>query len=48
MVALACDADVLARSGRAWPSRELADVYGFTDLDGSLPKGPLHERPDSA
>ena len=24
---------------------ELADEYGFTDLDGRLPKGPMRERP---
>jgi len=44
VVALACDPEVLGRSGRAWASRDLADVYGFVDLDGSLPKGPLHDR----
>jgi NAD(P)-dependent dehydrogenase (short-subunit alcohol dehydrogenase family) len=47
VVALACDPDVLAKTGRAIASRDLADEYGFTDVDGSLPKGPLHERPDS-
>jgi NAD(P)-dependent dehydrogenase (short-subunit alcohol dehydrogenase family) len=46
VVALACDPDVLAKTGRAIASRDLADEYGFTDVDGSLPKGPLHERPD--
>ena len=45
VAALACDADVLRWSGRAIASRELADVYGFTDVDGRLPKGPLHDRP---
>jgi dehydrogenase/reductase SDR family protein 1 len=48
VVALAADAKVLERSGRAIASRELADEYGFTDVDGSLPKGPLHERPRGA
>ena len=43
VVALAGDPKVLDRSGRAFASRELADGYGFTDVDGSLPKGPLHE-----
>lgn len=43
--ALASDSDVMARSGRAWTSRELADAYGFTDIDGSLPDGPLEHRP---
>jgi hypothetical protein len=23
----------------------LADKYGFTDIDGRLPQGPLHRRP---
>jgi hypothetical protein len=32
-------------SGRAHTSRSLADEYGFTDVDGTLPKGPMHERP---
>jgi dehydrogenase/reductase SDR family protein 1 len=45
VAALANDADVLRWSGRALASRELADVYGFTDVDGRLPKGPLHDRP---
>jgi NAD(P)-dependent dehydrogenase (short-subunit alcohol dehydrogenase family) len=44
VVALAGDRSVLARSGRAWSSRELADAYGFRDLDGGLPAGPLHDR----
>jgi dehydrogenase/reductase SDR family protein 1 len=44
VVALACDRDVLARSGRAFSSRDLADAYGFTDVDGRLPAGPLHDR----
>jgi NAD(P)-dependent dehydrogenase (short-subunit alcohol dehydrogenase family) len=43
---LATDADVLARSGTAITSRELADHYGFRDVDGGLPKGPMHRRPD--
>jgi NAD(P)-dependent dehydrogenase (short-subunit alcohol dehydrogenase family) len=45
VVALACDPEVLARSGRAFASRELADAYGFRDVDGGLPAGPLHDRP---
>ena len=45
VAALAGDPDVIARSGRAWASRQLADEYGFTDIDGTLPKGPLRERP---
>jgi dehydrogenase/reductase SDR family protein 1 len=45
VVALASDPGVLARSGRVFASRDLADAYGFTDIDGSLPKGPLRDRP---
>jgi NAD(P)-dependent dehydrogenase (short-subunit alcohol dehydrogenase family) len=45
--ALAADPEVLARTGRAFSSRELADAYGFRDVDGRLPAGPLHERPRS-
>ena len=45
VAALAADPDRLARSGRAWSSRELAEAYGFRDLDGRLPAGPVHARP---
>lgn len=31
-------------TGQAIASRTLADVYGFTDVDGTLPAGPLHDR----
>jgi NAD(P)-dependent dehydrogenase (short-subunit alcohol dehydrogenase family) len=48
VAALAADAGVLERSGGAWASRDLADSYGFTDVDGNLPRGPLHQRPPSA
>ncbi len=41
VAALAADADVLRFTGRAVAARELADEYGFTDIDGRLPKGPL-------
>jgi NAD(P)-dependent dehydrogenase (short-subunit alcohol dehydrogenase family) len=44
VAALACDVEAMRWSGRAVSSRELADVYGFTDVDGRLPKGPLHDR----
>ncbi len=46
VVALASDPEVARRTGRAMPSRDLADAYGFTDIDGSLPDGPMHERPE--
>jgi dehydrogenase/reductase SDR family member 1 len=45
VVALAADPEVLSRSGRAFSSRELAEAYGFRDLGGGLPAGPLHDRP---
>ena len=45
VAALAADPEVLRRTGRAWSSRELADAYGFTDVDGRLPRGPMHARP---
>jgi NAD(P)-dependent dehydrogenase (short-subunit alcohol dehydrogenase family) len=48
VASLACDPEVMRWSGRAVASRELADVYGFTDVDGRLPKGPLHDRPKGA
>ena len=48
VVALAADPERKRFSGRAIPSRTLADTYGFTDVDGTLPKGPLHDRPRGA
>jgi len=45
VAALAGDPDALRFTGRAIASRELADVYGFTDIDGTLPDGPLEHRP---
>ena len=45
VAALAADPDVLRLTGRALASRDLADLYGFTDVDGSLPDGPLQDRP---
>jgi NAD(P)-dependent dehydrogenase (short-subunit alcohol dehydrogenase family) len=48
VAALASAADVMRWSGRALASRELADVYGFTDVDGRLPKGTLHDRPQGS
>lgn len=44
VAALAADARVIERTGQALVSRALADEYGFTDVDGSLPEGPLHRR----
>ena len=42
----AADPQVLSDSGTALTSRGLADRYGFRDLDGGLPNGPLHRRPE--
>ncbi len=47
VVALAADPGAHRRTGRAFSCRSLADDYGFRDVDGSLPRGPLHDRPDS-
>jgi dehydrogenase/reductase SDR family protein 1 len=44
VVALATDPDVTRWSGRAVSARDLADEYGFTDVDGQLPSGPLRHR----
>jgi dehydrogenase/reductase SDR family protein 1 len=44
VVALATDPEVARWTGRAVSSRDLADHYGFTDVDGRLPAGPLHHR----
>ncbi|MEE3327925.1 MAG: SDR family NAD(P)-dependent oxidoreductase [Myxococcota bacterium] len=48
IAALAADPDHPRHSGQALISRDLADLYGFTDVDGNLPAGPLHKRPKSA
>jgi NAD(P)-dependent dehydrogenase (short-subunit alcohol dehydrogenase family) len=45
VAALAADADALRHTGKALASRALAQEYGFRDVDGSLPDGPLDERP---
>jgi NAD(P)-dependent dehydrogenase (short-subunit alcohol dehydrogenase family) len=44
VVALATDTGVARWSGRAVAARDLADEYGFTDVDGRLPAGPLRHR----
>ena len=44
VVALAADPAVARWTGRAVPARDLADEYGFTDVDGRLPAGPLRHR----
>ncbi|MEZ5167722.1 MAG: SDR family NAD(P)-dependent oxidoreductase [Acidimicrobiales bacterium] len=44
VAALAAAEDRDRWSGSAVASRALADHYGFTDVDGTLPAGPLHNR----
>lgn len=41
---IAADAEGAKWTGQAIASRDLADHYGFTDIDGSLPNGPMHGR----
>jgi hypothetical protein len=35
--ALATDPDVMERTGKVWVVAELAEEYGFTDVDGTRP-----------
>jgi NAD(P)-dependent dehydrogenase (short-subunit alcohol dehydrogenase family) len=44
VVALATDPAKARFSGHAVAARDLADEYGFTDVDGRLPAGPLRHR----
>ncbi len=44
VTALAIDAGRSRYTGQAVTSRNMADAFGFTDVDGSLPAGPLHDR----
>jgi dehydrogenase/reductase SDR family protein 1 len=39
IAALACDPKLQEKSGRAITTRQLADEYGFVDVDGQLPEG---------
>lgn len=48
IAALAADPGVARWNGQAVASRSLADHYGFTDVDGRLPDGPLHDRPKTS
>ena len=41
-------APAVALLQQAIASRTLADTYGFTDVDGTLPDGPLEHRPKQA
>lgn len=38
VVALAADPHRLARTGQAWKVADLAEAYGFTDVDGRVPR----------
>jgi len=38
VVALAADSNRISRTGRAWRVADLADDYGFTDVDGRVPR----------
>ncbi|MEV6063249.1 SDR family NAD(P)-dependent oxidoreductase [Nocardia asteroides] len=38
VVALAADPDRLTRTGAAWKVADLAEAYGFTDVDGRVPR----------
>ncbi|AHH19241.1 putative oxidoreductase, SDR family [Nocardia nova SH22a] len=38
VVALAADTGRRARTGRAWRVADLAEAYGFTDIDGRVPR----------
>lgn len=44
VTAIATDPDMLRWSGRALAANDLAVQYGFRDLDGRVPPGPLHHR----
>ena len=44
VTALAIDSGRSRYTGQAVSSRDMADFYGFTDVDGRLPAGPLHDR----
>ena len=44
VTALAVDPNRSRCTGQAVSARDLADTYGFTDVDGRLPPGPLHDR----
>jgi dehydrogenase/reductase SDR family member 1 len=44
VAAMATDAERMRWTGRAVSANELAIEYGFRDLDGRLPAGPMHHR----
>jgi len=45
VTALAADASRRRYHGQTLASRDLAEAYGYTDVDGGLPDGPLADRP---
>ena len=45
VVALACGDHAAEHTGQAVAALDLARQYGFTDVDGQMPKGPMKERP---
>jgi hypothetical protein len=38
--ALACDSDLMSKSGKVWIGAELAQEYGVTDSGGRQPPSP--------
>ena len=44
VAALAADPEVMSRSGKAFASGELAEEYGFDDVDGTRPNWPAYFR----
>jgi hypothetical protein len=40
VVALAGDPKMMEKSAKRYTVRELAEEYGFRDVDGRLPEGP--------
>jgi hypothetical protein len=46
VVALACDENVLEKSGRVWAVGDLADEYSLNDIDGR--RIPAFTIPDPA
>ena len=45
IAAILTDPERMTRNGRVYTSRALADEYGFTDVDGSLPSGAADPGP---
>jgi dehydrogenase/reductase SDR family member 1 len=43
VAALAADPDVIAKTGQILLASELANEYGFTDVDGKIPPAPSRD-----